>query len=234
VDWQTHGLKDYPKVIKHPMDLGTVATRLKMREYKHPKVRARAQARGQRCAQRRIARRGERARLGGACDLRACAAPQPVRPPPRIPRARQEFKHDVNLVWNNCMTYNVEGSPYYLVAQKLKQIFEERYAKTVRDEGASSSVADKEGRGRVAAVAAAAAATESAEIARLRPRRRACSPPPASLTPPLRRRGRGSVARARADGQEDLFAEHLQHQQRRPRPRRAHPGPAVRRVHQED
>jgi len=68
VDWQTHGLKDYPKVIKHPMDLGTVATRLKMREYKHPKVRARAQARGQRCAQRRIARRGKRARLGGAGD----------------------------------------------------------------------------------------------------------------------------------------------------------------------
>ena len=42
----------------------------------------------------------------------------------------------MNLVWNNCMTYNVEGSPYYLVAAKLKQIFEERYAKVVRDEGA--------------------------------------------------------------------------------------------------
>ena len=38
------------------------------------------------------------------------------------------------------MTYNVEGSPYYLIAQKLKQIFEERYAKTVRDEGAFSRV----------------------------------------------------------------------------------------------
>ena len=133
VDWQTHGLKDYPKVIKHPMDLGTVATRLKMREYKHPKVRA-----GSRARARAAALRAEGA-PSGPRDARARTARGDLRHPccpPRILRARQEFKHDVNLVWNNCMTYNVEGSPYYLVAQKLKQIFEERYAKTVRDEGA--------------------------------------------------------------------------------------------------
>ena len=69
VDWQTHGLKDYPKVIKHPMDLGTVATRLKMREYKHPKVRA---ARARACARGGVARRG-RALRPARCARAHCA-----------------------------------------------------------------------------------------------------------------------------------------------------------------
>ncbi len=47
----------------------------------------------------------------------------------------KEFKHDVNLVWNNCMTYNVEASEYHVAAAALKQIFEERYAKYVQDDG---------------------------------------------------------------------------------------------------
>lgn len=58
--WQEWGLKDYPKVIKHPMDLGTVKAKLEKGQYKHPK----------------------------------------------------EFKHDVSLVWNNCMTYNVVSLKY--------------------------------------------------------------------------------------------------------------------------
>lgn len=82
VKWQEWGLKDYPKVIKHPMDLGTVKAKLEKGQYKHPK----------------------------------------------------EFKHDVSLVWNNCMTYNVEGSDYHTMASGLKQIFEERYAKYVHND----------------------------------------------------------------------------------------------------
>ena len=41
VAWEELQLKDYPKVIKHPMDLGSVAARLKLGTgsggYSHPK-----------------------------------------------------------------------------------------------------------------------------------------------------------------------------------------------------
>ena len=47
----------------------------------------------------------------------------------------KEFKHDVNLVWNNCMTYNADGSEYYNLAANLKKIFEERYAKVIKEDG---------------------------------------------------------------------------------------------------
>ena len=45
----------------------------------------------------------------------------------------KEFKHDVNLIFTNCMTYNADGSEYYNIAATLKKIFEERYAKMVRE-----------------------------------------------------------------------------------------------------
>ena len=54
VQWKEWGLLDYPKVVKNPMDLGTVKRKLDAGQYTHPK----------------------------------------------------EFKHDVSLVWINCMTYN--------------------------------------------------------------------------------------------------------------------------------
>lgn len=47
----------------------------------------------------------------------------------------KEFRHDVNLVWNNCMTYNADGSEYYTIASNLKKVFEEKYAKAVKDDG---------------------------------------------------------------------------------------------------
>ena len=91
----------------------------------------------------------------------------------------KEFKHDVNLVWNNCMTYNAvsgcpwrqrrggcetvcvaqraaicrpapvrgsalvpqDGSEYWMMAANLKRVFEEKYAKMVKDDGARAAVA---------------------------------------------------------------------------------------------
>jgi len=46
----------------------------------------------------------------------------------------KEFRHDVNLVWTNCMTYNADGSDYYLIAANLKKVFEEKYSKMIRDD----------------------------------------------------------------------------------------------------
>jgi hypothetical protein len=50
----------------------------------------------------------------------------------------REFKHDLNLVWANCMTYNADGSEYYALAANLKKITEERYAKAIKEDGESN------------------------------------------------------------------------------------------------
>jgi hypothetical protein len=82
VNWKEWGLLDYPKVIKTPMDLGSVKAKLERGDYSSAK----------------------------------------------------EFRHDTNLVWTNCMTYNADGSEYYMIASTLKKVFEEKYAKAIHDE----------------------------------------------------------------------------------------------------
>ena len=61
------GLTDYPVLISHPMDLGTVKKKIKNKEYTS------------------FVKCGE----------------------------------DVKLIWNNCMTYNADGSDFYKLAQSL-------------------------------------------------------------------------------------------------------------------
>ena len=69
VPWKELGLVDYPTVIKHPMDLGTVKKKLKKKQY---------------------------------TTLYAVA-------------------EDVRLIWNNCMTYNADGSDFYKLAETLQK-----------------------------------------------------------------------------------------------------------------
>jgi len=40
---------------------------------------------------------------------------------------------DVRLVWSNCMTYNADGSDFYLLAQSLNKKWEEKYSKFAAD-----------------------------------------------------------------------------------------------------
>jgi hypothetical protein len=40
-----------------------------------------------------------------------------------------ECADDFRLVWNNCKTYNVEGSDFYILADTLSKKFEDRYKK---------------------------------------------------------------------------------------------------------
>lgn len=47
----------------------------------------------------------------------------------------REFKHDVGLVWSNCMTYNADGSEYYNLASNLRKMFEDKYSKTIKEDG---------------------------------------------------------------------------------------------------
>mmetsp|Transcript_11241 Transcript_11241/g.17374 ORF Transcript_11241/g.17374 Transcript_11241/m.17374 type:complete len:275 (+) Transcript_11241:190-1014(+) len=40
-----------------------------------------------------------------------------------------ECAQDIRLVWNNCMTYNMEGSDFWLLAKSFSRRFEDRYKK---------------------------------------------------------------------------------------------------------
>eukprot|EP00980_Cylindrotheca_fusiformis_P004669 scaffold992_cov116-Cylindrotheca_fusiformis.AAC.4 len=46
-----------------------------------------------------------------------------------IPQAAE----DVRLVWSNCMTYNADGSDFFLLAKTLSKKWEEKYAKLIAD-----------------------------------------------------------------------------------------------------
>ena len=45
----------------------------------------------------------------------------------------QHAAEDVRLVWINCMTYNADGSDFFLLAKNLSKRWEEKYSKLVAD-----------------------------------------------------------------------------------------------------
>ena len=55
----------------------------------------------------------------------------------KLEREQYETAHlaaeDIRLVWNNCMTYNSEGSDFWALAKTFARRFEDRYRKVVRD-----------------------------------------------------------------------------------------------------
>ncbi|XP_013384313.1 bromodomain-containing protein 3 isoform X2 [Lingula anatina] len=77
VDAELLGLHDYHDIIKKPMDLGTVKTKMDRREY----------------------------------------------------RTAAEFAEDVRVIFTNCYRYNPPDSDVVLMAKKLQDVFELRYAK---------------------------------------------------------------------------------------------------------
>jgi len=64
---------------------------------------------------------------------------------------------DVRLVWNNCMTYNADGSDFYKLADKLQKAFETKYNKLLQDIGAAKNAATTE-------TSSAAAASSSNKV----------------------------------------------------------------------
>jgi hypothetical protein len=44
-------------------------------------------------------------------------------------RTVHECAQDIRLVWSNCMTYNADGSDFWLLAKSLSRKFEDRYRK---------------------------------------------------------------------------------------------------------
>jgi len=46
-----------------------------------------------------------------------------------------ECAGDIRLVWTNCMTYNADGSDFYLLAESFSKRFEERFQKIIDEFG---------------------------------------------------------------------------------------------------
>jgi hypothetical protein len=45
----------------------------------------------------------------------------------------QEAAEDVRLVWTNCMTYNADGSDFFMLAKSLNKKWDEKYMKYLSD-----------------------------------------------------------------------------------------------------
>ncbi|XP_033225270.1 bromodomain-containing protein 2-like [Belonocnema kinseyi] len=87
VDAKLLNLPDYHKIIKKPMDLGTIKRKMDSRMYKTSK----------------------------------------------------EFASDVRLMFNNCHKYNRPGEAVIVMAKKLQEVFEMRYAEIPHESDSESS-----------------------------------------------------------------------------------------------
>ncbi|KAL7488646.1 hypothetical protein ACHAW6_014243 [Cyclotella cf. meneghiniana] len=52
---------------------------------------------------------------------------------------------DVRLIWKNCMTYNADGSDFYLLAENMSKKFEEKFAKLLAEHGGGAGEASSDG-----------------------------------------------------------------------------------------
>ena len=51
----------------------------------------------------------------------------------------EEAANDVRLVWKNCMTYNQEGSDFYILAENMNKKFEDKFSKIEKDLASSAA-----------------------------------------------------------------------------------------------
>ena len=88
VDYIALNILDYPKIITHPMDLGTVKKNLLDHKYLNFK----------------------------------------------------EFMEDINLIWNNCRTYNLPGSEIVKMANHCEKMFNKQLDKTFKNYNKRSKI----------------------------------------------------------------------------------------------
>jgi hypothetical protein len=88
VDYIALNILDYPKIITHPMDLGTVKKNLLDHKYSNFK----------------------------------------------------EFMEDINLIWNNCRTYNLPGSEIVKMANHCEKMFNKQLDKTFKNYNKRSKI----------------------------------------------------------------------------------------------
>ncbi|CAI5505720.1 unnamed protein product [Closterium sp. Naga37s-1] len=139
VDAESLGLPDYHDIISHPMDLGTIRSRL---------VQSLAATRADGAVEGKVGEEGKEAAAGeaeptggaataasdaasaaaaaAAAGAVAAAAISAALQPPHYSHVT-EVARDVRLVFANAMKYNGPGSEVYLMAQALSDRFEEKW-----------------------------------------------------------------------------------------------------------
>lgn len=55
-----------------------------------------------------------------------------------------QVAEDIRLVWRNCMTYNADGSDFWLLAKSYARRFEDRYRKIRQEYDVGETIEDKE------------------------------------------------------------------------------------------
>jgi hypothetical protein len=55
-------------------------------------------------------------------------------------KSLQQAAEDIRLVWSNCMTYNADGSDFFVLAQGLSKKWEDKYQKLLTDFGVEEGV----------------------------------------------------------------------------------------------
>lgn len=64
-------------------------------------------------------------------------------------KSLQAASDDVTQVWKNCMTYNADGSDFFILAQTLNKKWQEKFEKLLDDLKVAPSAADSGGGGMV-------------------------------------------------------------------------------------
>merc|ERR1712070_1136294 len=152
VEWKKMGLHDYPRLIKQPMDLSTVADQLTREKYARLEdfvndvrlcwknaficnmplndMKSNPLAEWFRDPVDHV-------NLGLTDYLQVISQPMDLSTiQKRLERSHymstEDFAHDVRLVWQNGITYNSANSMFGVVAGILAQIFERRFALLTR------------------------------------------------------------------------------------------------------
>lgn len=63
----------------------------------------------------------------------------------------EEAANDVRLVWKNCMSYNQEGSDFYILAENMSKKFEDKFSKIEKDLASSAAAGSGGGKKKSAA-----------------------------------------------------------------------------------
>mmetsp|Transcript_26392 Transcript_26392/g.76161 ORF Transcript_26392/g.76161 Transcript_26392/m.76161 type:complete len:214 (+) Transcript_26392:94-735(+) len=63
----------------------------------------------------------------------------------------EDAANDVRLVWKNCMTYNQEGSDFYILAENMSKKFEDKFTKIEKDLASSAAAGGGGGKKKSAA-----------------------------------------------------------------------------------
>lgn len=125
VNWKALGLVDYPKVVKKPMDLGTIKRKIENGEYTSAGTSTSSTGAGADAS----GDDSNNSNSNGSSDSKSGDTLDPI----------EACAADIRLVWTNCMMYNQDGSDFYHLALLFAKKFDEVYAQLRKSSSKGSS-----------------------------------------------------------------------------------------------